>query len=109
MSKKNPGTQYTSITQEEQNASEIALIKQSLEYMKTGIDEIKESFKQLRIDFANGFVNKDQFETLRQEVNTLKEEMKEEKKFKTWAIQLALGSVLSSALAIIVALVLRGK
>lgn len=75
MSKKNADPQYTSDTLErqvEENSTSIQLLKQSIDYMKEGLDDIKVSITSLRAELKNGFVTKEQFERLKADVVELK-------------------------------------
>lgn len=101
MSKKKPETQYATDTHEkfvtvsEQNTSEIALIKQSLKYMKDGIDEIKQELRDFKRELIDGFVTKEKFQALEQDV-------KELKSLKEWALRIVLGAVIVALLALVI-------
>lgn len=56
----------------EENSTSIQLLKQSIDYMKEGLDDIKVSITSLRAELKNGFVTKEQFERLKADVVELK-------------------------------------
>jgi hypothetical protein len=71
---------------------QVALIQQDFDYMKSGIDEIKESIKDFRHDMSNTFVTKDQFEPFRKDVEDLKQ-------IPVWIGRTVFGAALTAIIA----------
>lgn len=96
MSKKNEHTNYTPVTQDEKEGLVVSveLLKQDVSYLKVGIDEIREELRQMRQDFKDWYVSRDEYASLVREVKDLKS-------LKDWAIKLVIGSVIIALLAII--------
>lgn len=62
--------------------------------MTKGIDEIKESMKELKYNITSGFVSIEQFRLLQLEVRGLQN-------LKDWAMKLVVGAIILSVLAVI--------
>jgi len=96
MAKKNTPTGYTPITQEGRDTLYVSveLVKQDIGYLKLGVDEIREELRQMRTDFKDGYVSRDEYTALSREVRDLKN-------LKDWAIKIVLGAVLVGLLALL--------
>lgn len=94
MPKKNTTQQYAPDTQDRENTTSIKLLEQGFEYMKSALDDIKESISVLTHKLENGFVTKEEFKALKEDVNELKE-------LKGWAIKLVGGSVILGLMALL--------
>lgn len=81
--------------QVEKNTVSITLMEQTLSYMKSGIDDIKTEIASLKHDLMNGFVNKDQFTSLKNDVDDLK-------RMRDWAIKIIIGSIILALLSLII-------
>lgn len=77
-----------------ENSSSIKLLTKDISYMRSGIDEIKNSINSLKIDINNGFATKE-------ELNSLKGKIKDLEDLKGWAIKIVVGGIIVSLLAII--------
>ena len=76
------------------NTTSIKLLSQGIEYMTKGMDELKESFKEFREEIKDGFVTKQEFENLKEDVGDLK-------RIKEWTIKIIVGSVILGLLALL--------
>lgn len=94
MAKKNNTTEYTSNTQDQDNATSIKLLEQGFEYMKSALDDIKESITILTNKLENGFVTKEEFKSLDKRVSGLED-------LKGWALKIIVGGVIMSLLALV--------
>ena len=80
--------------QVDENTTSIALIKQDMQYMKDGIDNIIQSVKSLREDVSNGFVKKEEVDAIKTRISNLEN-------LKEWAIRIVLGAVLLAILSLV--------
>jgi hypothetical protein len=94
MSKKNSATDYTLSMQDQENATSIKLLEQGFEYMKSALDDIKESISLLTYKLENGFVTKEEFRSVKDDVRELQE-------LKGWALKIIVGSVIMGLLALL--------
>lgn len=94
MSKKNEIPEYTSSTQDRENATSIKLLEQGFEYMKAALDDIKNSITTLTHKLENGFVTKEEFSSLDKRVSGLED-------LKAWALKIIVGSVIMGLLALL--------
>lgn len=92
--KKNTTTRYTLDTQDQENATSIKLLEQGFEYMKSALDDIKESITLLTHKLENGFVTKEEFSSLDKRVAGLED-------LKNWGMRLVIGSVIMGLLALL--------
>lgn len=95
MSKKNNTTEYIPNTQDQENATSIRLLEQGFEYMKSALDDIKESITILTHKLENGFVTKEEF-------RAVKDDVKELQDLKGWALKIVVGTVIVALLALVI-------
>lgn len=86
--------EYTPNTQDQENATSIKLLEQGFEYMKSALDDIKESITSLTAKLENGFVTKEEFKTLDKRVSGLED-------LKSWGLKIVVGSIIMGLLALL--------
>lgn len=87
-------SEYTPNTQDQENATSIKLLEQGFEYMKSALDDIKTSITNLTNKLENGFVTKEEFQVVKDDVKELQD-------LKGWALKIVLGSVIMGLLALL--------
>ena len=78
----------------EQNAMDLKLLHQDMGYMTQSIDELRKSVDEMKRDIKDTFVNKDQFNALKSDVDSLKNGW-------GWVIKIIIGTIIVSLLALV--------
>lgn len=94
MLKKNHTSDYTSDTQERDNSISIQLLEQKLEFMQQTLNEIKDSIANFMTEVKDGFVSKEEFNSLKKDVRDLQD-------IKSWGVKIVIGGVITGLLALL--------
>ena len=94
MLKKNHTSDYTSDTQERDNSTSIKLLEQKLEFMQQTLNEIKDSIANFMTEVKDGFVTKEEFNSLKKDVRDLQD-------IKAWGVKIVIGGVIIGLLALL--------